>query len=86
MTLIKIGLERPKLLPSFLGMIIDSFIAIDSEIKINNKFDDIDLNNVEEKKPPEKEQLVDEMARKLDWLMMIFMEFLKIIFEENNDQ
>lgn len=25
------------------------------------------------------------MAKKLDWLMMILMEFLKIIFENNNN-
>lgn len=61
-------------------MIIDSFIAIDTEIKLNNDIDDIDHNN--EMDPEKKEQLNDEMAKKLDWLMMIFMEFLKIIFEE----
>lgn len=61
-------------------MIIDSFIAIDTEIKLNNNDDDIDHNN--DVDPEKKEQLIDEMAKKLDWLMMIFMEFLKTIFEE----
>ena len=61
-------------------MIMDSFIAIDTEIKLNNHLDDIDHNNdIDLEK---KEQLNDEMAKKLDWLMMIFMEFLKTIFEE----
>jgi hypothetical protein len=66
-------------------MIIDSFIAIDTEIKINS-FDDIEIHNCETLNEVEKkEQLIDEMAKKLDWLMMIFMEFLKIIFEDKND-
>ena len=61
-------------------MIMDSFIAIDTEIKLNNHLDDIDHND--EIDSEKKEQLNDEMAKKLDWLMMIFMEFLKTIFEE----
>ena len=61
-------------------MIMDSFIAIDTEIKLNNHLDDIDHND--EIYSEKKEQLNDEMAKKLDWLMMIFMEFLKTIFEE----
>ena len=61
-------------------MIVDSFIAIDTEIKLNNHLDDIDHND--ELDSEKKEQLNDEMAKKLDWLMMIFMEFLKTIFEE----
>jgi len=61
-------------------MIVDSFIAIDTEIKLNNHLDDIDHND--EIDSEKKEQLNDEMAKKLDWLMMIFMEFLKTIFEE----
>jgi len=60
-------------------MIMDSFISIDTEIKLNNDFDDID--NCDDMDGEKKEQLNDEMAKKLDWLMMIFMEFLKIIFE-----
>ena len=60
-------------------MIVDSFIAIDTEIKLNNHLDDIDHND--EIDSEKKEQLNDEMAKKLDWLMMIFMEFLKTIFE-----
>ena len=61
-------------------MIMDSFIVIDTEIKLNNHLDDIDYND--EIDSEKKEQLNDEMAKKLDWLMMIFMEFLKTIFEE----
>ena len=61
-------------------MIVDIFIAIDTEIKLNNHLDDIDHND--EIDSEKKEQLNDEMAKKLDWLMMIFMEFLKTIFEE----
>ena len=61
-------------------MIMDSFIVIDTEIKLNNHLDDIDHND--EIDSEKKEQLNDEMAKKLYWLMMIFMEFLKTIFEE----
>lgn len=82
MSLLKITLKQQTLFPQISKIIIQKLIEIDAEIKLdtNQMLGDDNLTS------EEKMSFVDSMARKLDWLMLIFFEYLSVHFGNDKEQ